>query len=204
MFKRDQARIARYAGASPDNLTRVLQFVILTIRQPLHRMAADFDTIELGGNDALGVLFGWKFEAYNHVYTKRRTITSYVEHVARVGLSDRDHAIALIEYFADLPGFGIVKAGFAAQLLAGVGACLDSHNIERYGLRAADFARFKTLRTAKARQRKVARYVDLCMELGTSQEHWDSWCEYVADNQPKIYQSADIVSRCHCQALGLA
>jgi hypothetical protein len=40
MYQDHQPIISRYARENADNLARVLQFVILTVRQPLHTIPA--------------------------------------------------------------------------------------------------------------------------------------------------------------------
>ncbi len=203
MFKTDQPKIQRYARQSPDNLCRVMQFVILTVKVPLHRVEQDTLTASQGGDDAMGVLYGWKHTAYNHASENCEKVYTYLEHVYESDLNDQDKAQAMIEYIADMPGFGLVKAGFVTQLAYGLGGCLDTHNLNRFGLSESAFKGFKELKTAKTRFKKAKLYIDAVYSLGGPQGLWDSWCQYVADNQPNNYRNAKHVSRIHCEALGL-
>ncbi len=203
MFKRDQAIISQYARANPENMARVCQFVILTARNKLVNVPSDMETCEQGEpSEILGVLFGWKFQAYNDVWINRQAHYDYCEHAARV-TSDKDLASMIIEHFADQYGYGLVKAGFIAQLIYGVGGCLDTHNLRRLYINETKFKDFKTMKTVKARRRKLLAYVNLCEQVGGAEYLWDSWCEYVAKGQPTTYVGANHVSRLHCEALGL-
>ena len=111
----------------------------------------------------------------------------------------------LLMYFAGLPGLGLVKGGFVAQLCFGVAGCLDTHNITIHGLQPSTFAahRFKGARTEKTKRKLVAHYVELCRALGGAGKLWDNWCQYVADKRPGIYNDADHVSKLHCEAIGV-
>jgi len=207
MFKRDQIKVANYAMANADNLARVLQFVILTIQVPLYRVPQDTQTAREGGDDAMGVLYGHKFTAYNACevnaerhYAMARDIIDHAE-------TARQCAEDLIAYFATEPGFGLAKAGFVAQLIAGVGGCIDSHNIKRFKIdaRTFDAHKFKSLKRLKSRRAMVARYMDVIDAQGGTERLWDGWCHYVATETmfKSAYRDADHVSEYHCIALGI-
>ncbi len=203
MYQRDQKIISEYALRNPDNFARVLQFVILTARVRLANVPADFDTAERGGQDAMGVLFGWKFQAYTEAWINRETHFTYCQEALRHTDNERELTTELIEYFAGQYGFGPAKAGFVVQLIFGLGGCLDSHNLRRFNIPTRTFDSYRQLKTAKARRRKIARYVELVYNLGGPEVLWDTWCHYVADRQPSLYRSATHVSSLHCEALGL-
>ncbi len=67
MYARDQAKIAEYARANANQFARVMQFVILTARVKLAQVPSDFETADQGGDDAMGVLFSWKFQAFTPI-----------------------------------------------------------------------------------------------------------------------------------------
>ena len=203
MYQRDQKIISKYALRNPDNFARVLQFVILTARTKLANVPADVDTAAQGGQDAMSVLFSWKFRAYVEAWRDRETHYTYCLDALRHTDNERDLAEELIGYFADLYGFGPVKAGFVVQLIFGLGGCLDTHNIKRFNIPARTFDNYGQLKTAAGRRRKIARYTALVYDLGGPEPLWDGWCHYVADGQPSLYRSADHVSAIHVEALGL-
>ena len=203
MYKRDQKIISKYALRNPDNFARVLQFVILTARAKLANVPADVDTAARGGQDAMSVLFSWKFRAYTEAWINRETHFTYCQDTLRHTDDKLELAEELIGYFAGLYGFGLVKAGFVVQLIFGLGGCLDTHNIKRFDIPARTFDNYSQLKTAAGRRRKIARYTALVHDLGGPEQLWDGWCHYVADGQPSRYRSADHVSAIHVEALGL-
>ena len=202
MFNQDQTVIGSYARSNADQFARTCQFVILTVQQSLFNVEADFSQIDDGDNDVTGILFGWKYAAFNSIWTNRERLYTQCEHYAET-LEGNDLAAAIIDCIASEPGYGLVKAGFVAQLIYGVGGCLDTHNIRRFGLKESTFAKYKTLKTAKAKRAKLLKYVTLCSDLGGAAALWDSWCEYVYSRQPAAYRSADHVSETHLTALNL-
>ena len=98
-----------------------------------------------------------------------------------------------------VPGLGLVKAGFAVQLTIGEVGCLDTHNIQRLGLRKADMqvnkAKLANLAT------RASRYMVECKRQGGAEKLWDSWCCYVAKGQPKQWANAQAVSEWHWRVL---
>ena len=204
MFDRDQPIIAKWAQQSPDNFAKLCQFVILTVQTSLENVPADIETAAQGGDEAMGVLYGWKFQAYNYVWEHRETLATQCYFEAAHAKSDRDLARAIIEILANVHGFGLVKAGFVAQLAFGVGGCLDTHNLRRFDLKASSFSKYKTLKTVKARARKLEAYLDACEAQGGCEALWNGWCAYVADRRPKFYTGgAQQVSALHVEALNI-
>ena len=118
--------------------------------------------------------------------------------------SDRELARAIIEILANVHGFGLVKAGFVAQLAFGVGGCLDTHNLRRFGISKTTFAKYKTLKTVKGRAKKLEAYLDACEAQGGAETLWDGWCNYVAARRPKFYvNGGEQVSALHVEALNI-
>ena len=210
MYDNHQALISDFARQNPDNFAKVLQFVILTIRRPLRDVPIITEIVEQGGPDARGVLFGWKFQAFQNVWEKRRALYGACERYATTYSIGQDRiafdklcAGAMIASLADQRGFGPVKAGFAVQLIYGLAGCIDTHNLKRFNIPPRTFDNYGQLKTDKARADKVRRYVDTCYALGGPKVLWDGWCQYVATNQPALYESAEQVSALHCVALGI-
>lgn len=75
-----------------------------------------------------------------------------------------------------VPGLGIVKAGFVAQLMGFNVACLDSRNITREGRNPRAYR--TDGRTPEALAPKVAAYVG--ETYGKARAYWDAWCKDVA------------------------
>ena len=203
MFNKHQSLIQDYARQSPANMTAVIQFVILTIRVPLHRVAGDIEIAAPQDEQSRSVLWGHKWEAYERARLDAETTYSYLEYINYQDLSAHDKCAAMIEYLADQPGLGLAKAGFVTQLCYGLGGCLDTHNLKRFGYKETTFKEFKSLKRTKTRRAKLAQYLKACESAGGCEKLWDGWCEYVAKNQPENYDNADHVSRLHSDAFNL-
>lgn len=84
----------------------------------------------------------------------------------------------LYKYLRTLPGLGIIKAGFAIQLIAGKFGCIDNVNSYFYGAQAPN--------TRTNTDKKQAEYVQFLHQLELtlndpiSKRLWDDWCDIVA------------------------
>jgi hypothetical protein len=206
MFATHQPIIGAWARKSPDNFARVCQFVVLTIRQSLNEVKPAFDDIEFGEDPeaARGRLFGFKARAWAEAWQYRQANLAFLEHIENdPDASPRQKDLAMLEFVCGLYGFGPVKAGFLLQLVFGRVGCLDTHNLNRFRIKpsAVKSSLFARLKTPAARKRFLTRYLDLCEEFGGCEKLWDSWCEYVANDQPKAYDNAFAVSAEHVNAL---
>ncbi len=198
MFKRHQPPIAAFGQASPENMARVLQFVLLTIRMHLRTVPKSMAEVDKVGAKARA-LWGWKREAWEHI--QANSVNIYSEAMALAAIPDPVEAERqLLAHFAMLPGFGVVKSGFAVQLLFGLGGCLDTHNVERYRLNAQKFKDLKRLKTWAARYKQIDYYQKLLHKLGGAEKLWNSWCAYVAEKEAG-YSSPEYVSELHSIAI---
>jgi len=194
MYAEDQPKIAAYARQSPKHFARVYKFVVATIQQPLHTVGKALRDFDEHGS-ASKFAFGHKATAIDFIDANAAEVWETADALSLAGPE------ALLSYLADLPGIGVVKGGFLAQLVWGEAGCLDMHNIERFGLDAKQFtaARFKNAKGAATRQKIIRNYLDLCADLGGVQGLWDTWCEFVAARDVINYHSADHVSRLHSE-----
>ena len=193
MYAKHQPIIADYAKQSPDKLSDVYTFILATIQQRLYHVPRVMRDIRENGSDSPH-LWGFKYQAYKFMKENKRDIYDTILAIQ----SDHDR----LTYVASLPGLGLVKAGFLLQLVFGEAGCLDTHNINRFGLKAGAFkaSSFKMAKTSQTRERLVANYLDLCHKLGGSEGLWNSWCSHVADVDPD-FVSADQVSAFHVEAI---
>ena len=219
MFAKHQKRISDYGRASPENMARVLKFVILTIRNRMHNLPADMETLDTGGQTAEeinGILYSFKRDSIDQIDAEADALYWQAEEIIYHAMSEREAAENLLDLFTGIHGLGLAKAGFCAQLIYGVSACLDSHNIARfkipyYHLKSATFKNAKTLKT---RRKWISRYCDYVEKCGGTESLWDSWCEFVYNRPDETgfkmngnqaaYKSAYHVSALHCESLGLA
>ncbi len=206
MFASDQPKISAYARASAENMARVYQFVVLTVQTPLARVVnGDIDLAAEGGPDAMGVLYGWKLNAYATAWADREEIYHNLEDMWCHRESDRSAADRMLVYLSSFPGLGFAKAGFVLQLAYGVSGCLDTHNLTRFGIPANYYSKRHFNKKPQSRLVWARRYNDHIEQLGGTAKLWDTWCEYVANSSRyrQWYDDARHVSRMHCAAFGL-
>jgi hypothetical protein len=201
MFAEDQPRIATWAYKSASNMADVLTFVLLTIQQPIASVPAAMADVRKH-RGASKYLWGMKGIGFRHVQDNATSIydaaLDYGSH------ADRDRrADELLALFAMLPGFGLVKGGFAAQLLFGEVGCIDTHNVARFGIRRAAWFRADKYKSVSLKTRIAYRrtYLNFTIRQGGAAALWDGWCNYVAEKYPSIYESGNYVSKLHCAAL---
>lgn len=204
MFNQDQKAIGAYARECPENFRRVALFVIATIRQPLYSVPDAMAEIDEHGAFA-PCLWGFKREAYDWLEANAGDLYESAMQIWH-SLPDNEAAAPLVSLFADVPGLGLAKGGFLAQLAFGLVGCLDSHNLKRFGIPENAFkaCKFKNAKTAKTRRGLVTRYLEACEAAGGCARLWDEWCTYVAENQSEAYHDARHVSFLHCEAIGIA
>lgn len=181
MFANHQPLISESALASPEGLERVVQFVSLTIQQPIETVPAMLSDILDGIPDAERYLFGSKRLTWAWLAENREQLYSDVWRV----LEGQDNAEdALVHLFAQIPGIGVVKSGFCVQLSCGLSGCLDTHNLARYGINPNTYRASRYQKASAAlKSRIVSAYNEHCALLGGTARLWDTWCEYVSENR---------------------
>ena len=218
MFARDQVKIGEYALTSSDNMEKVLSFVVLTIRNRLFNLPADMETLERPNSpeELAGVLYGFKSKSIEYIAIQKESIFEQLNQIIYFAETNRDKEIRLLELFAQVPGLGLVKSGFACQLIAGVSGCVDMHNIAIHKVNPnhINSNRYKRAKKLSTRRAKLEFYCDLVERLGGTEYLWDSWCEYLSNHIDETglkmngnispYKSASHVSALHCVSLGIA
>lgn len=198
MYKRDALAIAAHAKGSPEGLLDVIEFTLLTIRQPLQMIEAQRRDIAGKGLESR-FLFGPKRDGLQW----SRENTGYLWRVALDILKrepSEERAADLVQHFMQVPGLGMVKASFVAQMMGEDVACLDTHNLKALGIPEASVKIPKGLKAETAR-RKVLAYVKLCRETGGSEYWWNRWCDYVAGRRGSPLKTGDQVSAFHVSAV---
>lgn len=197
-FDRDAKLVGAWARRDPANFAEVVTFVLLTIQQNIEGTPGALDNVRALGADSPH-LWGQKLPGFKYINRHADRILSECEDLARAGL-DAYLVLALTE----IPGLGLVKAGFVAQLVWCRVGCLDTHNLRRFGLQASAFRLTKGLKLNTALG-KARLYVATCEAQGGARNLWNGWCRYVAALRPAVFPGgADQVSRIHSQAFGLA
>lgn len=197
-FDRDQKLVSAWAKRDPENFAQVVTFVLLTIQQNIEGVPNALDDVRTLGAKSRH-LWGMKREGYRYVNRHAPRILAECDDLARAGL-DAYLVLALTE----IPGLGLVKAGFVAQLVWGRVGCLDTHNLERFDLDRNQFRLTKTLRSETALA-KARLYVSTCEAQGGCRNLWNGWCQHIAAERPAVFPGGgDQVSRIHSQAFGLS
>lgn len=188
MFAEHQAEIARRGRATPESFRRVCIFTLATIRVALPDACRATRKWATSGELEPMAFFGHKLDGVAWLETNAAALREQTE---RATTSEE-----LIESFLQIPGIGLAKAGFLAQLLYGRAGCLDTHNLVRFGLK--EFKMDKGVKP-ETRQRHIARYLNATAMQGGPEQLWDSWCDYVGRAQG--YGTAEDVSAMHLAAV---
>ena len=198
MFKRDQTRCAQIAQGSEEGLFWVLMLAITSARQPFWQMERILQEVKAEGVTARW-LFGHK--RAGHEYLREPGRLAELQRTFSVSHSQLEGQIDQMLRLLEIPGLGLVKAGFALQLLTGQGGCIDGHNYKRFGV--AIPLRWDCKWTEATQRAKVCTYLELCEKVGGSESLWNSWCRFIAALHEKRFKNAWDVSAWHWRALPL-
>lgn len=190
-FKADCLPIVRAVQKSPEIWARAAVFVILTIRQMFTLMERQMAEVDDVGADAKA-LFGWKRSAYRYIQAHKYELWQR----AKLAKSGQITLNDLIQDYLAIPGLGIVKASFLAQLTVGDGACIDAHNLRVLGLNTEAFKTPKTLLAGTIRKR-IEAYNAVWRVTGDSATWWNLWCDGLAVTRPTWFANGAEVSALH-------
>jgi hypothetical protein len=191
MYAQHQPIISKYASRGPQELANVCRFVLATIRCSFPDAVHAYRQERATGQRNPAAFFGTKHEGLDWI--ERNEAYLWGEFV-ECGF-DAERLVAL---FVQIPGIGLVKAGFIAQLTRGVSGCIDTHNLQRFGMAYGD-VKFNKEAGPNTRARKIAKYNRVVHALGGTETLWDEWCAYVGKAQG--YGSAEQVSAMHLQVI---
>ena len=215
MYKRDVAEIkdfVRFGG--PDALVSVILFVLLTIQAGLSTVKGQLKKVDEDGFRA-NCLWGKKADGLRYARDNKDFLYGRLYKIIQThGYASTEGCVAAIELFITIPNLGLVKAAFVAQCLGFDVACLDSHNLARFGIPVSQ-VKDNPKAKIETRRKKWTSYVQLCRDLAdannvddialcsTAAEYWwNSWCGYVAGNiANRSLDSGNIVSRYHVECI---
>jgi len=211
MYQRDVNEIKAFVKwRGPDALVNTGLFVLLTIQAGLSTVRGAMRKVELDGNDA-DCLWGKKRDGFEYLIDHKDYLYGKVYQIAdKHGYESKQSCIEIIRLFVNVPNFGMVKAAFMAQCLGFDTACLDVHNLTRFGIPVS-----ATKINMKAKEvtilRKIEGYVNLChtyaehgenYEVSTAEYWWNTWCIYIAGNRAnRALDTGDVVSRYHVECV---
>lgn len=193
MFATDARECAEIAHESVSGFNAVCKLAILSAQAPFASMDKAMRAAET--RDWTGV--------QNVTATKRLGCEWLDDHGADLWTRNREvwrknprsTRLEAMLTLMSVPGLGMVKAGFAVQMLLGEVGCLDTHNLARLGLNPSVCN--PGGKGTRARIDRAIAYISLCDKLGGAQSLWDAWCVYVAVREPQTWQGASDVSRWH-------
>jgi hypothetical protein len=199
MYRQDTAAISALFQVEPGaTLEKVVRFVLATIQQQFHTVP---DILREWESEGFGApsMWGMKREGVSYIGQHHQRLGAILHYLLSHGTTgNREEAIdALLE----VPGLGVVKAAFAAQLIGFDTACLDTNNAQIYGVNPVSFA-VRESNTLKTRRAKIAAYCTMTDKLGGPEQFWDTWCHYVA-NRYQSFRTAEQVSKLHVECIDL-
>ena len=215
MYQRDVSEIKAFVKwRGPDALVNTGLFVLLTIQAGLSTVRGSMVKVQNDGYDA-DCLWGKKSDGYKYLVDNADYLYGKVyDIVDKYGYDTPMGCQEIIRLFVHVPNFGMVKAAFFAQCLGFNTACLDSHNLTRFGV-SSNSVKLNMKASEGTIRRKIAGYVTLCHDLiewtvdadlseglTTAEYWWNSWCRYVAGNRAnRALDTGDVVSRFHVECV---
>lgn len=162
-----------------------IAFAVLSMRQPITYLPRQMADFRRKGTDS-NFLFGHKRDAMRYVLAHGGRIWD-----ACKAAPNAEHAISVL---IEIPGLGIVKAAFVAQMMGFDVACLDSRNVAREGLNPRKYS--TGMLKSNGNWRKLAHMInDYVIETGgRAHELWDTWC---ADAAEYYGRTAEAISEIH-------
>src|SRR5262245_10639138 len=106
MFIRDMPKMRDHALSSPEGLTDIVAFVLCTIQQQFQTVKSQMADIRQNGVNSK-FLFGSKRAGLAYAIAHADVL-----HAAIVKAVQVNDAVAAIDILTNIPGLGIVKAGF--------------------------------------------------------------------------------------------
>ena len=172
---RDCAHIARTSLGNSVYFPGIVAFVFASIQAPFNSIEDRLADIQENGVTSIW-LYGYKRIGLQYVLNNAEDLwnASIACSDGSIGLDD------LLMRYLEVPGLGIVKASFLAQLTTGQGACMDGINLHRFDLREDHF-RHRSEWTPKTRLAKVRSYNAYWQSIGDSGYWWDTWCQFQAE-----------------------
>ena len=194
MYSVHAKNIQEYSRQSPENLNAVVLMVVLSIQQNWISVGDQLADVKKNGADSR-FLWGNKAKAYKYMESRKHFLFSQYLAVLNSKKTDAEKAHSLMKIFLNIPGLGLVKAGFCCQLTAGLVGCIDLHNIRLYGIDESHLKVSMKVKNKEIIKNKITNYVNICHAIGT-EKLWDNWCNYLSTKN-KRWRDGYHVSKVH-------
>lgn len=132
MYIEHQSVASAWAREKPEHFARVVQFCVASARTRFESVLHTMRHADSAGPFAAMPLA--RARGWDHAWRRRDEVFHNCEEIASRSRSRRERGEYLVRYLAMLPGLGLVKAGFIAQIAYGAAGCLDTINCERLDL----------------------------------------------------------------------
>jgi len=198
MYQIDQPKVSDLALASPEGTKWVALLAIVSAQQPFYKMGDALADLKRYGAQAW-CLYGPKRAGWAWLEGHAPILWAQVCEWAEAPAVDPEEVMG---YLLRVPGMGLVKAGFFAQMTLGISGCLDSHNMERLELHPR-VVRWNPRAGPLGKAKIIRRYLAAVSEAGGSEVLWDDWCRDIARRHPTRFASPEEVSAYHHRALPL-
>ena len=191
-FREINPAINAYMQSSPENMIDGIMFVVLSVKTPFHTMFKQMQDYREKGMDSKYV-WGFKKQTLEYLQEhgrdlydelmdlKTRTTFGDKKFKGREVWLERDRKMMLV--LTDVPGLGMVKAGFVMQMMFGRVGCIDVHNLRRFYKISEKDITFTKMAKDDTKMQKITNYVDICRGNRSTQKLWDSWCEQLVDKR---------------------
>lgn len=162
--------------ADVEVFRRGAMFAVCSIRQPTINVPDQLEALfEPHEGNHENPLFGHKFAAFDYIMGPGGAdIWADIRKPLGMTKASCEYAITRL---LEVPGLGIVKAAFIAQLMGYDVACLDARNVAREGRNPRAYR--TDGQTPRQLAPKVRRYV--AETFGKAALYWDDWCRDVAE-----------------------
>jgi hypothetical protein len=200
MYDIHAVNIKKFSKESPENLADVILMVVLSIQQDWKSVGKQIQDVKEHGAESR-FLWGNKAKTYKYLAARKNFLFSQFLAVINSNKTDGDKALSLMKIFLQVPGLGLVKAGFCCQLTAGLVGCIDLHNIRLYGISENHLKISMKVKNKELIRQKINNYVSICHNIGT-EKLWNNWCEHLSTKN-SFWRDGFHVSEVHQQYLNL-
>ena len=209
-FKEVNPAINAYMQSSPKNMIDGIMFVVLSVKTPFHTMFKQMQDYREKGSESKYV-WGFKRQTYDYLQENgedlyaelmdlhKRTKFGDKKLKGKAVWTERDRAMMLV--LTDVPGLGLVKAGFVMQMMFGRVGYIDVHNSRRFYKISQKDITFTKMAKDPTKLVKIENYVNICKVHRSTEKLWDSWCDLIADKHCNHFSSGWDVSAYHLEAL---
>lgn len=199
-FKDVNPVINAYMQKSEMHMQDGIMFVVLSIKTPFHTMSKQMQDYRKHGLSSKYV-WGFKKQTLEYLLENRADLYKRLMAASRLDISKGTRDRMMMEMLTQVPGLGLVKAGFVMQMMFGRVGCIDVHNARRFRKVTPKDLTFSPTAKFATRLQKIDNYIDICKGHRSTEKLWDQWCDLIADKHCNHFQSGWDVSKYHLEAL---